>query len=145
MMAYRVQLGVIITWCNISCNCIQHCRHWDRMIAYGVHTVGCHYNMIQYIMLLFTALQILRQYINDSLNSQQTPHISPSQMSYGMFVDSNLDKMDCIQTALYYIMVWCYQATSCYLNQSWPSFMLPYVITRPQPKFTALIMHHCIN
>ena len=29
-------------------------------------------------------------------------------------------------------MAWCRQATSHYLSQSWPRFMLPYDITRPQ-------------
>ena len=30
------------------------------------------------------------------------------------------------------VMVWCHQATSHYLNQSWPTLVLPYGITRPQ-------------
>ena len=29
-------------------------------------------------------------------------------------------------------MAWCHQASSHYQNQCWPSFMLPYGVTRPQ-------------
>ena len=30
------------------------------------------------------------------------------------------------------VMAWCHQATSHYLSQCWPKFMLPYGIPRPQ-------------
>ena len=30
------------------------------------------------------------------------------------------------------VMAWCRQATSHYLNQCWPSYLIPYGVTRPQ-------------
>ena len=36
------------------------------------------------------------------------------------------------QSTLVQVMAWCRQATSHYLNQCWPWFLLPYGITRPQ-------------
>ena len=36
------------------------------------------------------------------------------------------------KSTLVQVMAWCRQATSHYLNQCWPRFMLPYGITRPQ-------------
>ena len=35
-------------------------------------------------------------------------------------------------STLVQVMAWCCQATSHYLSQCWPIFMLPYGITRPQ-------------
>ena len=36
------------------------------------------------------------------------------------------------KSSLVQIMAWCRQATSQFLNQCWPSSMLPYGVTRPQ-------------
>ena len=36
------------------------------------------------------------------------------------------------KSTLVQVMAWCCQATSHYLSQCWPSFLLPYGITRPQ-------------
>ena len=36
------------------------------------------------------------------------------------------------QLTLVQVMAWCCQATSHYLNQCWPSSMMPYSVTRPQ-------------
>ena len=36
------------------------------------------------------------------------------------------------KSTLVQVMAWCRQATSHYLNQCWPRFMLPYGVTRPQ-------------
>ena len=36
------------------------------------------------------------------------------------------------KSKLFQVMAWCHQAPSHYLNQCWPSFMLPYGVTRPQ-------------
>ena len=36
------------------------------------------------------------------------------------------------KSTLVQVMVWCHQATSHYLSQCWPRFMLPYGVTRPQ-------------
>ena len=40
---------------------------------------------------------------------------------------------DCYDEAtLVQVMAWCHQATSNYLNQCWPGFMIPYCITKGQ-------------
>ena len=36
------------------------------------------------------------------------------------------------QSTLVQVMAWCHQATSYYLSQCWPRFLLPYGVTRPQ-------------
>ena len=36
------------------------------------------------------------------------------------------------KSTLVQVMAWCRQATSHYLSQYWPNFMLPYGVTRPQ-------------
>ena len=36
------------------------------------------------------------------------------------------------KSTLVQVMAWCRQATSHYLSQGWPRFMLPYGVTRPQ-------------
>ena len=36
------------------------------------------------------------------------------------------------KSTLFQVMAWCRQATSHYLSQCWPRYMLPYGITRPQ-------------
>ena len=57
--------------------------------------------MVQYNTIMHTSLQCLRYYINQGLHSQKTPHTSPSQMSYGMYVVRVLQKTDNIITTLY--------------------------------------------
>ena len=39
--------------------------------------VKCHYNVVQYSVILHTAAQYLRQNRNQGLNSQETPHTTP--------------------------------------------------------------------
>ena len=41
-------------------------------------TVECRYNAVQFIMILSSALQWQQQNINQTSNSQQTPHIPPT-------------------------------------------------------------------
>ena len=49
----------------------------DLSTVQHVFRVGCHYNTVQwYNMIFHTALQWLRQKINQGLNSQWTPHTS---------------------------------------------------------------------
>ena len=36
------------------------------------------------------------------------------------------------KSTLVQVMAWCHQATSHYLSQCWPRFMLPYGVPRPQ-------------
>ena len=51
-----------------------------------LHTVECRYNMVQFITILNTALRWQQQNLNQTSNSQQTPHTSPSRVSYEVSV-----------------------------------------------------------
>ena len=60
------------------------------------HTVRCCYGAVQYNMILYTVLQKLMQNIDQSLYSQKTPHILPSQVSYGMSFVIILGEIHCV-------------------------------------------------
>ena len=61
--------------------------------------VKCQYNAIQFITILHRVLRWQWQKMNQILESQQTPHISPSQASYVVSVVRNLEKIDRVITA----------------------------------------------
>ena len=46
------------------------------------HKVGCRYNIVQCNMIFHAILQLLKQYINQSLFAQKTPHILPVSARY---------------------------------------------------------------
>ena len=56
----------------------------------------CRYNAIQYNTILHTSLQWLRQNINENLDTQKTPCISPVRESYG-WIDTNTCRYEQIQ------------------------------------------------
>ena len=49
-------------------------------------TVECHYDAVQFIMILHTALPCQQHNINETSNWQQTPHSPPSSASYEVFI-----------------------------------------------------------
>ena len=51
-----------------------------------IDTAQRRYNEVHYKMTLHTAPCWLKQNLIQSLNSQKTPHTSPSQASYGVYV-----------------------------------------------------------
>ena len=59
--------------------------------------------MVQFITIWQTALRWQQQNINQTSTSQQTPHTSPSQASYGVSIMRILKKIDCVITALHCI------------------------------------------
>ena len=69
-------------------------------------TAKCHYNAVQLITILFTVLW-WQQNLNQTSNSQQTPHTSPSRASYGESIVRICEKIDCIITALHCIWPKC--------------------------------------
>ena len=75
----------------ISCNGVVHFT-----LCLWTHTVECCYNVVQFIMVLQTALQWQQQNVNKTSNSQQAPHTSPSRVSSGVSIMINLKKIDCI-------------------------------------------------
>ena len=77
-----------------------------------IHTVVFHYNMVQYDMILHTALQWLRQTWTQNLKSlthtQKTLHSSPLWASYGVSFVMILENIESVITALhcmFYIML----------------------------------------
>ena len=63
------------------------------------YTVECHYNMVQYCKILHKYLQELRQDIYQMLDSQNTPHTSPLQMSYGVSFVNICEKIEGVTSA----------------------------------------------
>ena len=61
-------------------------------------TVECRYNRVQNNMIMHTSLQWPRQNINQSLHSQKTPHLSPSQVSYRVSLVRILENIDHVMT-----------------------------------------------
>ena len=58
------------------------------------------YNTVHY-HISHTSLQWFRQNINQSVYSQQTPHSSPWQVSYGVSIVRICEEFDCIITATF--------------------------------------------
>ena len=48
-----------------------------ELLYYYLNTVECHYDTVQYNMILHISLEWLRQNTNQNLNTQNTPHTSP--------------------------------------------------------------------
>ena len=57
--------------------------HSERQV---LNIVECRYNAVWYHMILKTALQRLKQNINQSLPPHKTPHTSPLRASYGVSI-----------------------------------------------------------
>ena len=72
-----------------------------RIIQAGLmlKSVECRYNAIGFIPILHTALLWQQQNINQTSNSQQTPHSSPSRVSYGVSIMRILKKIVRVITA----------------------------------------------
>ena len=74
-----------------------------------LYTIKCYYNAAQFIAILPMALQWQQQNLHQSQNSQQTPHTSPSRMSYGVS----------IMKKIYEENLPCYNGTELYVDGSW--------------------------
>ena len=74
------------------------CQNDD--ISVSVDTVECRCNTVQFIAISsFLALQWQQQNLNQSSNSQQTPHTSPSRASYGESLVGICENIDRVITA----------------------------------------------
>ena len=58
-------------------------------------------------MIFRTALQWVRHYLKQSVDSQKTPHTSPLRASYGVSVVRMFKKIDCVITALHCVEGYC--------------------------------------
>ena len=64
------------------------------------HWIECCYNAVQQNT-FHTALHYLEQNVNQSLNSQKAPHISPWRVRYGVSIEGIWENIDHIVTALH--------------------------------------------
>ena len=67
------------------------------------HTVKCCYKVVQFTMILHTTLWYKWQKVNQILESQETPHISPTHASYGVCIVRIWEKIDSVITATHCI------------------------------------------
>ena len=72
---------------------------YDRCQIHVSKIVQCRYNAARFITILTTALLWHQHNLNQSSNSQPTPHTSPSLASYGVSIMRILKKTDRIITA----------------------------------------------
>ena len=83
----------------------------------------CHnnfYNTVQFKMVLHTALQWPKLNINQSLNSQKTPHSLPSRASYGMSIVGILEKINYVMMTphcIWFVILWRCSSESCWINE----------------------------
>ena len=68
-----------------------------------LRTVECRYNAVKFVTILHSALQWQWQNVSQTLDSQNTPHTSPSRASYGVSFVSILEKIDRVLMAPYCI------------------------------------------
>ena len=86
-------LGMIIFFYNANpCNWSDVCyietgvQVYEKRCMLIWYTVECCYDAVEFVMILHSAQRWQRQNINQTLDSQKTPHISPSRASYGVCV-----------------------------------------------------------
>ena len=72
---------------------MKHRWHPDHTYA-SETSVDSRYNAVQFITILHTALRLKWRKVNHIWESQQTPHISPSRASYGVFIVKIFEKID---------------------------------------------------
>ena len=79
---------------------------WVSKLNSNATTVEYHHNAVQFITILHMTLWWQQQNIYHTSNSQQTPHTSPSQASYGVSIVRFFKKIDCDITAPNCISLW---------------------------------------
>ena len=80
--------GALALWAN--------CRN---LFYSHQNTVECHFNVINCITISHKTLPWHRQNINQTLNSQKTPHVSPLLVSYRVSIVRMWEKIDRVMTA----------------------------------------------
>ena len=73
----------------------------------------CQYNSTQSLTISLRAVPWHWQNINQILNSQKTPHISPLRVSYGVSIVRICEKIDCVITASHCTNHWGRAAHIC--------------------------------
>ena len=86
----------IILWCRPGDASSGH------LISPG-KTAECRYNAVQFITILHNALRWQQLNVNQTSNSQQTPHSSPSRARYGVAIMRILKKIDRVITTPHYM------------------------------------------
>ena len=101
-MGYKYLHQIFSSWANHHYIVSFHLFVWDDLAEFGrvSNTVRFHYNAVQYNRIFHTALHLLKQNMNQSLNEQKAPHTSAWRVSYGVSIVRILEKIDRIITTL---------------------------------------------
>ena len=86
-------------------------------ICIYIYIVECRYNVVHFITILHTKLWWQHQNINQTSNSQQTPHISPTRASYGVYFMRISKKTHRVITAPHYIYIYVHIYIYIYIWQ----------------------------
>ena len=97
----NLQSSAVITWSNMAWYGMHHYSDWDRVQNEGILPKG------PYLPCLHMAGRaLLAGYPqNQSLNPQNTSHILPSQVSYGMYFVKIFKEIDHVMMALHCINI----------------------------------------
>ena len=87
-------------------------------------------------MILFTARQWQWHNLNQTLEAQKTPHISPSWASCGVFIVKIPDEIDCVLKTLY--CIWCKWGMTLFI-------VLEICVFALTPVFWKYWLLHCFN
>ena len=78
----KIYRNTFMQWWSVST--VQFPFMWTQ--HENIDAVGCQNSAVQYILILHIALLWQQYSINQILNSQKTPHISSSRVSYGVSI-----------------------------------------------------------
>ena len=94
-LSYIVRLSLIVPVGMRATSSIYVC------ICMNLHqyTVECRYNAVHHTIILHTSMQWLSLKVNETLNPQKTPHISPWRASYRVSFVLDFDDIDLVITA----------------------------------------------
>ena len=129
---------VLLYWPFVGGNLLVNSSHLGANTAES--TVKCHYNLSSVVMklhtILHTALQWQQQNVNEISKSQQTPHTSPSQASYGVSIMRVFEKIDRIITAPFCIFL--------VMKSPWESNLVPFCVIDDGWHFIGLSPCRCV-
>ena len=110
---YLIQTSHYLIQCwLVMCKDSQELYRYNFSEEYSLvylNTVDCHFNAVHFITILHTAMWWQCQNINQTLDSQKTPHTLPSRAS----CVSILEKIDRVITASHYNIFWYHFCVNC--------------------------------
>ena len=136
-----------MAWCQPELGHQCACR-WPGTISshsahYQVrHIMECHYKVVQYDMIWNTSTSLQWLSINQSVHPRNTSHISPWQVSYGMYFIRIWKKIDCVIMALHCISYQTYAGCSDLIQaQNCPNSYVYRFVHDNQPLYQYCVLH----